>query len=128
MSIPSVIARGVCTCERLRVIRTAAIDMESATPKKSAPKRRNAQKERAEAVEHRERRLPISARRSVGNACKRATKHDKREQHFEHPFEAPEDAKPHKYAKKVPTQIFVPSRDQAEDNDKERRSDGDERV
>ena len=39
MSMPSVTARGVCTCERLRVIRTAATDIESATPKKSAAKR-----------------------------------------------------------------------------------------
>ena len=48
---------------------------------------------------------------------------------LKHPnFEAPEDTKPREYAEKVPTQIFVPCRDQAEDNDKERRGYGNERV
>lgn len=57
-----------------------------------------------------------------------APRHDERGQHFEHPFEAPEDAQPRKHAEKVPTKIFIPSHDQTEDNDKERRGYGDERI
>ena len=89
---------------------------------------RNPQKKCAEAVEHGYCRLKIAAGGGIGDAGKCSAEHDERRQYFENAFEAPEDAKPRKQAEKVPTQIFVPRLDQAEDNDKERRGYGNERV
>ena len=39
ISIPSVTERGVCTCERLRVMRTGVADIPGTIARNTAPKR-----------------------------------------------------------------------------------------